>query len=191
MSIMHFRFHWRRDSNNTWALRGQVMLDYVTYKYVRLRDSRLGALYYILAFLILIYSAIEIFLRKGYLEVYIAGNGFTLSLLSLLLFSSVHPSVSLVISVNIQLDTNPQGTVKLILSDDFAEESSSPVSDNLPYCGGNITCRYLDPWDLNWPIGTWVHIMKYNRCTYSLVNHPYFLGGGPTYHVRMCVMKEK
>ena len=98
--------------------------------------------------------------------------------LSLLLFSSVHPSISPIISQNIQLDTNPQGTVKLILSDDFAEEPSSPVSDNLPYCGGNITCRYLDPWDLNWPIGTWVHIMRYNRCTYSLVNHPYFLGGG-------------
>jgi hypothetical protein len=94
------------------------MLDYVTYKYVRLRDSRLGALYYILAFLILIYSLFEIFLRKGYL----------------------------------QLDTNPQGTVKLILSDDFADESSSPVSANLPYCRGDITCRYLDPWDLNWPI---------------------------------------
>ena len=119
----------------------QVMLDYVTYKYVRLRDSRLGALYYILALLILIYSAIEIFLRKGYLEVYIAGNGFTLSLLLLSrTLSSVHPSISPLISVNIQLDTNPQGTVKLILSDDFAEESSSPVSDNLPYCGGNITC---------------------------------------------------
>jgi hypothetical protein len=48
------------------------MLDYVTYKYVRLRDSRLGALYYILAFLILIYSLFEIFLRKGYLQACIA-----------------------------------------------------------------------------------------------------------------------
>lgn len=46
------------------------MLDYVTYKYVRLRDSRLGALYYILALLILVYSLIEVFLRKGYLQVH-------------------------------------------------------------------------------------------------------------------------
>ena len=45
------------------------MLDYVTYKYVRLRDARLGALYYILALLILIYSLVEIFVRKGYMQV--------------------------------------------------------------------------------------------------------------------------
>ena len=121
------------------------MLDYVTYKYVRLRDSRLGALYYILAFLILIYSLIEIFLRKGYLQAciasYLQSCGIEINLLFLL-----HCR-------NAQLDTNPQGTVKLILSDDFADESSSPVSANQPYCQGDITCRYLDPWDLNWPIG--------------------------------------
>lgn len=51
------------------------MLDYVTYKYVRLRDSRLGALYYILALLILIYSLIEIFVRKGYMQVKSKGWG--------------------------------------------------------------------------------------------------------------------
>lgn len=47
----------------------EIMFDYVTYKYVRLRDSKLGALYYILALLILIYSLVEIFLRKGYMQV--------------------------------------------------------------------------------------------------------------------------
>lgn len=47
------------------------MFDYVTYKYVRLRDSKLGALYYILALLILIYSLVEIFLRKGYMQVFL------------------------------------------------------------------------------------------------------------------------
>ena len=51
------------------------MLDYVTYKYVRLRDSRLGALYYILALLILVYSLVEIFLRKGYMQVVQVGAG--------------------------------------------------------------------------------------------------------------------
>lgn len=47
------------------------MFDYVTYKYVRLRDSKLGALYYILALLILIYSLVEIFFRKGYMQVFL------------------------------------------------------------------------------------------------------------------------
>ena len=125
------------------------MLDYVTYKYVRLRDSRLGALYYILAFLILVYSVIEIFLRKGYLQACV------LKLWCVLpsTFSYCYIPISN-ISDTLQFDTNPQGTIKLILSDDFADESSLPVSeDKLPYCRGNITCRYLDPWDLNWPIG--------------------------------------
>ena len=130
------------------------MLDYVTYKYVRLRDSRLGALYYILAFLILIYSLIEIFLRKGYLQACIASYIIYIVVVSkLIFFSSPHSLLFLLHCPNAQLDTNPQGTVKLILSDDFADESSSPVSANQPYCQGDITCRYLDPWDLNWPIG--------------------------------------
>ena len=50
-----------------------------------------------------------------------------------------------------QFDTNPQGTIKLLLSDDFSDEAFN-VAD-LPYCKGNISCKYLDPWDLNWPLG--------------------------------------
>lgn len=42
---------------------------YVTYKYVLLKDARLGVLYYLLATLILLYTLVEIFIRKGYLEV--------------------------------------------------------------------------------------------------------------------------
>lgn len=50
-----------------------------------------------------------------------------------------------------QFDTKPQGTVKLMLSDDFANETFDP--SKLPYCQGKVACQYLDPWDLNWPIG--------------------------------------
>ena len=42
---------------------------YVTYNYVLLKDSRLGVLYYLLALLILLYSVVEIVIRKGYLQV--------------------------------------------------------------------------------------------------------------------------
>ena len=42
---------------------------YVTYKYVVLKDSRLGALYYSLAMLTVFYTVVEIFIRKGYMEV--------------------------------------------------------------------------------------------------------------------------
>ena len=58
---------------------------------------------------------------------------------------SPHPS-----SVH-QFDTKPQGTVKLMLSDDFANKTFDP--SKLPYCQGKVPCQYVDPWDLNWPIG--------------------------------------
>ena len=42
---------------------------YVTYKYVLLKDARLGVLYYVLALLTVLYTVVEIFIRKGYMEV--------------------------------------------------------------------------------------------------------------------------
>lgn len=47
------------------------LLYYVTYKYVLLKDSRLGLLYYILALLTVLYTVVEIFVKKGYMEVYV------------------------------------------------------------------------------------------------------------------------
>lgn len=45
------------------------LLNYVTYKYVVLKDARLGLTYYILVALILLYSVVEIVFNKGYLQV--------------------------------------------------------------------------------------------------------------------------
>ena len=45
------------------------LFDYVTYKYIIIRDKRLGIAYYILAALILMYTVIQIFVEKAYLEV--------------------------------------------------------------------------------------------------------------------------
>ena len=42
---------------------------YVTYKYVLLKDARLGVLYYLLAALIILYTVVEIFVHKGYMQV--------------------------------------------------------------------------------------------------------------------------
>ena len=42
---------------------------YVTYKLVLLKDKRLGVLYYVLAVLALLYTVVEIFIRKGYMDV--------------------------------------------------------------------------------------------------------------------------
>ena len=44
---------------------------YVTYKYVLLKDARLGLLYYLLALMIIIYTVIEIFFNRGYMQVYV------------------------------------------------------------------------------------------------------------------------
>ena len=44
-------------------------LDYVTYKYVVLKDRRLGVAYYILAISIVLFIITEVFYRKGYLQV--------------------------------------------------------------------------------------------------------------------------
>ena len=44
-------------------------LNYVTYKYVLLKDARLGLLYYILVLLAVVYTVMEIFVSKGYLRV--------------------------------------------------------------------------------------------------------------------------
>ena len=48
---------------------GGSLFYYVTYKYVLLKDARLGVLYYVLALLTVLYTVIEIFIRKGYMEV--------------------------------------------------------------------------------------------------------------------------
>ena len=45
------------------------VLNYVTPKYVALSDRRLGLIYYILLLLILVFTVLELFLWKGYLEV--------------------------------------------------------------------------------------------------------------------------
>ena len=42
---------------------------YITYKLVVIRDKRLGAIYYFVALLILLYTLGEVFVQKGYLEV--------------------------------------------------------------------------------------------------------------------------
>ena len=48
--------------------------DYVTYKYVVLKDGRLAVTYYTLMALILLYSVVEIFVNKGYLQVRLLGR---------------------------------------------------------------------------------------------------------------------
>ena len=45
------------------------LLFYVTYKLVLIKDKRLGVLYYVLALLALLYTVVEIFVRKGYMDV--------------------------------------------------------------------------------------------------------------------------
>lgn len=45
------------------------MLNYVTYKYVVIKDYRIGISYYLLAAGIILYMLFEIILNKGYLEV--------------------------------------------------------------------------------------------------------------------------
>lgn len=42
---------------------------YVTYKLVLLKDKRLGVLYYVLAILAVLYTLVEIFIKKGYMDV--------------------------------------------------------------------------------------------------------------------------
>jgi hypothetical protein len=42
---------------------------YATYKYVTIRDSRLGVGYYLTAALIITFTMAEVFISKGYLEV--------------------------------------------------------------------------------------------------------------------------
>jgi hypothetical protein len=59
---------------------------YVTYKLVLLKDKRLGVLYYVLALLAVLFTVIEIFIKKGYLDVseerpftsFFVNNGFSL-----------------------------------------------------------------------------------------------------------------
>ena len=45
------------------------LFHYVTYKYVVIKDKRLGIAYYLLAALILIYTSVQIVLNKAYLKV--------------------------------------------------------------------------------------------------------------------------
>ena len=54
---------------NTNKMSSGNLFYYVTYKYVLLKDARLGVLYYVLALLTVLYTVVEIFIRKGYMEV--------------------------------------------------------------------------------------------------------------------------
>ena len=75
-----------------------------------------------------------------------------LLLFLLLLISSFSFHIVLVTHFHLlQFDTNPQGTIKVMLSDDFADVSFDITKQS--YCRSNYSCLYLDPWDLNWPIG--------------------------------------
>ena len=65
--------------------------------------------------------------------------------------------------VPLQFDTNPQGTIKLVLSDDFA--NSSMQAKDLSYCQGKTPCQFLDPWDLNWPSGNDIISYRHHRGT--------------------------
>ena len=49
------------------------MLHYVTFKYVVIKDKRLGVAYYCLAAVIVLYTLVQIVINKAYLEV---GNFF-------------------------------------------------------------------------------------------------------------------
>lgn len=46
------------------------LLHYITYKLVVIRDRRIGSIYYAIAVLIVLYTLGEIFIKKGYLEVW-------------------------------------------------------------------------------------------------------------------------
>ncbi len=48
---------------------------YVTYKYVLLKDARLGLLYYALAIIIALFTVGELFLKRGYMEVRMINKG--------------------------------------------------------------------------------------------------------------------
>lgn len=45
------------------------LFHYVTYKYIIIKDKRLGIAYYCLAGLILLYTVVQIFVNKAYLQV--------------------------------------------------------------------------------------------------------------------------
>ena len=45
------------------------MFHYVTYKYIIIKDKRLGIAYYCLAAVIFLYTIIQIFVNKAYLQV--------------------------------------------------------------------------------------------------------------------------
>ena len=51
------------------------LFHYVMYKHVLLKDARLGGLYYLLAVMILLYTIVEIFIQRGYLQVRGGGGG--------------------------------------------------------------------------------------------------------------------
>lgn len=59
----------------TGRLNKMSLFFYVTYKLVLLKDKRLGVLYYVLAVLALLYTVVEIFVRKGYMDVRALAGG--------------------------------------------------------------------------------------------------------------------
>ena len=59
-----FRFHFSIQNLLTMSL-----FHYITYKLVVIKDKRLGVIYYSFAFMIILFTLVEIFVNKGYLEV--------------------------------------------------------------------------------------------------------------------------
>ena len=140
------------------------LLDYVTYKYVVLKDRRLGVAYYVLAVAILIFTVTEVFVRKGYLEVITMGQ-----------LDAISNQYST--SISFQIDSNPQGVVRAVVSEELSNEYRNNSKPD--YCDLNISCQYYDPLELNWPMeGRAVTIT-----TFAKEKHQKLLPQGTQYEV--------
>ena len=146
------------------------LLDYVTYKYVVLKDRRLGVAYYILAVAILIFTVTEVFVRKGYLKVITMGQLMSDGIIPMNIIVSNQ-------SISFQIDSNPQGVVRAVVSEELSNEYKNNSKPD--YCDLNISCQYYDPLELNWPMeGRAVTIT-----TFAKEKHQKLLPQGTQYEV--------
>ncbi|XP_031571525.1 P2X receptor E-like [Actinia tenebrosa] len=110
------------------------LFHYVTYKLVVIRDKRLGVVYYAITALILLYTLIEIFVMKGYLEFDESPKG------TMRILVSDHrddPDVT---------QTNLSHLPPYCCNKDDMEKKSNKVRK---FCG---SCEAVDVQELSWPV---------------------------------------
>lgn len=117
------------------------ILDYTTYKYVTLRDKRLGITYYIFVILIIAYILQDVIIDKGYLK----------------FDTNLHGTIQLLVK-------DPDVEAPLSSLPYCPEYSAENLQSNIIVYNRTVPCIDYDAMELSWPVeSNYINIMSFGK----------------------------